>query len=267
MKFLYLIALLFVGFIGYGQNTIEVFQDRKTELFYDNLGATLKRNQLDSIQQSPTKIVRIWGGGGIYTWKDTFEFQRLFINSETQEIQLFKMEAKRPEEILTLKEVQALKSKRVIDCPTVKVEWVEHQRYVVKSLGCDREIQSKLAQIYDALISDKIDAFIQQLPSGSYYNGMRNLLVNQPIKEEAQKSNLYRKIEEEFHKNGIDISNPLQQPLIYVDNKMMYFEDLNRLKEEDLLSSFLLQGVEATAMYGSRAMYGVIVLKTSTHFN
>lgn len=180
---------------------------------------------------------------------------------------MFEIQSKGIEEIVTLDEVKQLKPIVAIDCPSVRIEWIEDQQYFEKSLGCNREIEARLSQIFSRIISDEIQAFILQLPSGAYYNGMQELIVDQPIREETQKSNIYREIEAEFHKNGIELSNPLEQPLVIIDDKRVYLEELNQLEEQEFLSSIVLKGVQATAVYGSNARNGVMILKTASNLN
>lgn len=267
MRVIFFLALFLVATFSYSQNTIEIDQDRIIELFFKNRTAPVAGSRLDSIFQLPKKIVRIKGRNGTYTWKDMFEFRRVFTNIVTKEELVFEIQSKGIEEIVTLDEVKQLKPIVAIDCPPVKIEWVEDQQYFEKSLGCNREIEARLSQIYSRIISDEIQAFILQLPSGAYYNGMQNLIVDQPIREEAQKSKVYRKIEAEFHKNGIELSNPLEQPLVIIDNKRVYLEELNRLEGQEFLSSIVLKGIQATAIYGSNARNGVMILKTASHVN
>lgn len=267
MRVIFFLTLFLVVTSSYSQKTIEIDQDRIIELFYQNQTAPVAGSRLDSILPLPNKIVRIKGRNGTYTWKDTFEFQRVFINTVTKEELVFKIQLKEIAEIVTLDEVKQLKPVLVIDCPAVKIEWVEDQQYFEKALGCNREIEAKLSQIHSYGISDELYAFILQLPSGTYYNGMQDLIVDQPIREEAQKSKMYREIEAEFHKNEIDLSDPLEQPLVIIDNKRVYFEELNQLEEQEFLSSIVLKGAQATAIYGSNARNGVMILKTASRVN
>ncbi len=85
-----------------------------------------------------------------------------------------------------------------------------------------------------------VQKFMGTLPSGEYQNGMTTFIINQTIKDNSQKTNLYNNIEAELMKKGIKIENPREQPLILINSKPASFEDINKLNDRKFHSYKIL---------------------------
>lgn len=261
--------LLFIAIstvIGYAQQGVEFDQPSCTKQSQANLAPSLEEKLIDSLQQATGKITRIHTIIATYTLTDAskFKYRRHFVNSDTKESFLFEIEADVRGDLYTIEEVEALPIGKGVDCFPITIEIEEDQQHYSRNVGCNRSVYAKINKIFPEVISDEITAFKQQLPSGVYLNGMTTFIVNQPIRVDAEKASFYKRVEAELKQEGIACSNPLEQPVIVINGETSYFADINRLKEEELVAIHILKGAEATALYGSRAIHGVVLIETMT---
>lgn len=251
--------------IGYAQQGVEFDKDSYTKQSQANLAQPLVKKQIEDLQYARGKITRIRTVSGTYTLTDSgkFQYQRCFVNSVTKESFLFEAEADVIGDLYTVEEVEALSVGKGVDCFSIKIEIEENQQYYSRNVGCNRSVYAKINKIYPEVILDEIQAFKQQLPSGIYFNVMTTFTVNQPIRLDADKSSFYKRVESELKQEGILNSNPLEQPVIVINGESSFFADVNLVKEDDLVAIHILKGEEATAIYGGRAIHGVVLIETS----
>lgn len=262
MKVFTTILLLFATNFVLSQNLIEISNDKSTTDFYKNLGRSLKKHELDSIQNSNEKIIRIWKGQEVYTLKQNSNYQRIFTNQVNNSSYIYKKSFIEKFVDFNIVEIKNLNATYIIDCPPIAVEIVDNNHYFVKVVGCNKEILSIINSILNNEINNDIQKFIKNLPSGEYRNYMTTFTINQPIKRESDKTILYKQIESELVNKGLDINDPTRQPLIKINSKTAYFEDINKINESKL-KSFKIVDKEHWFIYGSKGYYGVILIETN----
>lgn len=243
------------------QNNIEIYNDKPTIDFYENLGESLKRYKLDSIQNSNEKIIRLWQGQEVYTIKETSVYHRRFTNFLNDTSYIYEKRISKINYNPNVDQVKNLEQSYIIDCFPIAIEIVENKNYFVKVVGCNNGINSIIGSIYSREVSKDIQEFIWNLPSGQYANYLTSFTINQPIKKDTDKTKFYKKVESELIKKNISIIDPTNQPLIIINSETAYFEDINKL-DEATVKSFKVLGNEYSALYGTRAQFGVIIIET-----
>lgn len=258
-----LVAVALIATTSYAQHTLDMGQDPNSISEDTSLAITSAQKIEETIQGKPGNFLRIRMVDGSYSWGERFSYHRTFVNTQTKEEHVFQLETEVFDIPITLEEVKALSVARGVDCFSIKIDIKENQQHYFKDVGCNRAVQKLIGQVHSAVVSDELQAFIHQLPSGIYNNIMTSMIVNQPIVEEAKKTACYKKIENALREEGISTANALEQPLIDLDGETAFFEDINALEEEELVSCQILTGPMATALYGGRAIHGVVVIETT----
>lgn len=258
-----LVAAVLIATTSYAQSTINIDQELGARGGDRSSTKTPAQQTVEAVQESLHNSLRIGTIYGTYSWGERFSYYRTFVNAQTKEEHIFHLDTEVFDIPITLEEVKALSVTRGIDCFSIKIERIENQQQYSKDVGCNRTIQKLIGQVHTAVVSDELHAFIHKLPSGIYGNLMTQMIVNQPIEEDTEKSVVYKKIEAELQQRGIGIANALEQPLIYLNGETAFFKDINALEEEELISCQILTEVMATAVYGSRALHGVVIIETT----
>ncbi|GEM_PF-5967763 len=256
------ILLSFVTNFVLAQNLIEISNDKYTSEFYKNLGLNLKKYELDSVQNSNEKIIRIWKGQEVYTLTKNSNYQRIFTNELNGLSYIYKKAFIETVDNIDIGQIKDLDVFYPIDCFPIAIEIVENNHYFVKVVGCNKEISSIINSIYNKEINNDIQKFIWNLPSGEYRDYMTTFTINQPIISDSDKTNLYKKIESELRDKNIEIEDPTKQPLIIINSETAYFEDINNISESKLKSYKILDKEEKRFLYGTKGNYGVILIET-----
>lgn len=263
MKIVSLFILqLFSNFI-FAQNVIEISNDKASSLFYKNLGENLTHYNLDSIQNSNKKIIRIWQGQSVLTFDDNANYLQKFTNLKTHLDYFYSKNLSFKLDSFSIEKIKELDYRYYIDCMPTTIEIKENNHYLIKSVGCNEKISSLINRIFSQEIKAEIQEFMATLPSGEYQQAMITLTINQAVKNDSQKTKFYKNIEKELLKNGITTENPAKQPLILINFKSASFYDINKLDETRFKSYKVLdKGLQNTAIYGRQAQYGVVIIET-----
>lgn len=99
-------------------------------------------------------------------------------------------------------------------------------------------------------------AYLNTLPSGTYTNGMTLVRVSELVPVGIKKSSLYLLHEKAFGMNRLHV------PLYLVNKIMVEPNELNKYEVEDVINTQEIKGAMATALYGLKGAYGVILITT-----
>lgn len=261
MKVALTILTVLISHLIYGQKQIEINDDQLSLNFYKNLEKTLKDYSLKNIQGSSGKTVRIWIGQEVFNFDNNPSYVRRFTNLETGLSYMYKQSIVSRLDSFNIAKFKYLNVTFTIDCRPVTAEIAENSDYFLKVLGCNEEIKTLISKIYKDEINSGIETFKKGLPSGEYTNNMITFSINQPITESSEKTNFYKKLEEELLKNNINIGNPESQPLIRLNSKKAYFEHINKL-DESKVKSYKILTKEQGIVYGKSGQNGVLIIET-----
>lgn len=263
MKIVSIIFLQFLSNFIFAQNGIEVNQDKASIAFYKDLSNNLSSYNLDSIQNSDEKTIRIWQGQSVLTFDHNAQYLQKFTNLKTNLDYFYHKAVTSKLDSFNISKIKKLDYNYHIDCFPTAIEIKENNHYFLKVVGCNKEISLLTNRIFSNEIQADIQRFIGTLPSGEYRQGMTTFTINQNITDNSQKTNLYKKIEAELLKTGIKVKNPREQPLILINSIPSYFEDINKLGDDKFYSYRILsKDLQSSAIYGTRAQYGVVIIET-----
>lgn len=261
MKIIFSILTFLFSSVSFSQRIIEINDDNSSKEFYKNLGAAQNYYNIDSIQNLTEKTIRIWNGQEVFTFNKNANYVRRFKNIETGLSYLFSKSFNGELDSFNIEKTKKLDPYYYIDCFSIKIEIIENNHYFIKDVGCNKEVMGLINRLRSNEIKFDVEKFIEKLPSGEYQNYFTTFIVNQPIKDNFSKSNFYRKTEIALLAKGITIDNPTKQPLILINEKSAYLNDLNNL-DETKIKSYKIITENPEVLFGSRAEYGVILIST-----
>ena len=231
--------LLFTGVL-FAQNTIEVSQDKHTSLYYNRLDKNLEEFQVPDLRTAPYNAIRVWYPGKVVTYVNDSTLVSLFVDNETlkKEHPFDVSYAGIPENTITiasLKEVVIL-DKAVIGCKATVIEIVENGNYYTKALKCDANSSKIIQSLRTNFTPDAqlaFDNFLKTLQPGQYRINNLSQILDHPITNEADKSDLYKLIEKKLAEKGVTIPTTVlgQHPIFYSMNpvKQYYYKELNEI--------------------------------------
>jgi len=261
MKIFFSILTFLFSSISFSQGTIEINDDKSSKEFYKNLGEAQNYYDIDSIQNLTEKTIRIWNGQEVFTINKNANYIRRFENLVTGASYLFTKSFNGETDSFNIDKIKKIKAYYNIDCLPIEIEIIEDNHYFIKVVGCNMEVVGLINSIYTNELKSGVENFIDKLPSGEYQNYLTTFIVNQPIKDNFSKSSFYKKIEIALLAKDIKIDNPTKQPLILINGKTAYFEDINSI-DETKIKSFEIITENAEVIFGSRGEYGVILIDT-----
>ena len=261
MKLLLTIFIVLNVNTVFSQNEIEISNDEASISFYKTLSQNLENNSIENIENSTDRVIRIWKGQEIFTLGNVCTYTKRFTNLKTDETHLYKQNLNVSLDTLSIHSVKSLDIKYYIDCFPTAIEIAENGQYFLKVIGCNEFISSFMNDIYNKQIVSNIENYIQNLPSGEYQNGMTTISINQQISNEYEQSDFYKKVATELSKKEIIIDNPTKQPLILINSQKAYFENVNKLYEQNVKSIQILNQNEGI-VYGTSGQNGVIIIIT-----
>jgi hypothetical protein len=262
MKLLFTILITLIVNVLYSQNDININDDKASLSFYENLEESLLEYSIDNIENSNGRIVRIWKGQEVMTFGDSSSYVKRFSNLKTGMVYLYKQQLNLRLDTISISSLKSSEIKFYIDCFPAAVEISENNKYFLKVVQCNENIRAVINEIYNKEIQLNIENYIKTLPSGEYPNNMTTFSINQPISDESKKSDFYKKLEVDLSKKEINIDNSTKQPLILVNSRKVYFEDVNKLNESKIKSIEILNH-EQGIIYGTSGENGVVLIKTN----
>ncbi len=262
MKIYFLILTFLFSTVTFSQKiTVEINDDNSSKDFYKSLKKVQKDYQIESLKNVNEKTIRIWKGQELFIFNKNSNYVRIFKNHKTGTSYLYKKSINGELDSFNVDKIKKLNAYYYIDCFPIAIEIIDSNNYFAKVVGCNKEIMTLINSLRTKYIESDIETFINTLPSGEYQDGMTTFIVNQAIQEDFSKTNLYKKIELELLVKEIKIENPTRQPLILINGKTAYFEDINKL-DEAKLKSYKIISDKQKIVFGTSAEYGVIVIVT-----
>ena len=117
-------------------------------------------------------------------------------------------------------------------------------------------IEGLFNNLYDHL-NKEIDAYFNQLPSGKY---SYSTFINRRVKD--NKSEFYKEIENDLIEKGINDEDIYNQPIIYINKVQSTFDELNKLRKNEIKSYKVVKGDDSIILYGDSSKYGLVIIET-----
>ena len=266
------------------QKIVEIPQTVVVESFVKNLPATLVKYNLEDLRKSTDSLcIRIWTDNEVFTLssKDSVHCNYKIHTNQVKPVVLEKSYSGKISQILldslvahNLLNLQD-EPHRGLDGSFVFFEISTKTSYKICSfLSPNTQVNENcknathiLDLIHNTLhTTDLYTEFFNTLESGNYPWGMSTIHVDRFLQKEMQRTDFYVHAENRIRKelNITDSTSPLSFPIVMINQKPASIASLNQYSEKELVRFDIFKpGAESTALYGSRACYGVVILETT----
>jgi len=232
--------------------------------FYNNLDSLNAKYDLQDLRKTEGIKIRIWRENEIITLGENSEY--LFHISDGQNNIIEKRNLAQITDLDSLYRLynsrKEVDNKLHIDAYPIKIELSDSKNYDLVTFQRDEQLEELIQTIVkNYTINSLREEIIYNLPSGNYSRSMIGLKIDHLPKED--KSDFYLKLEPEI-KAKLNINEktlPTEMPLIVIDNKPHFFENLNNLTLSDVKDYEIINDNKKW-IYGSRASNGVIKVTT-----
>ena len=265
MRKLTFILLVFFSVTSYCQKEMEISETNISKHFYSNLDSLNAKYDLQDLRKTEGVNIRIWRENEIITLGKNSEYLFHISDGENNIIERRKLA-----QITDLDSLYRLYNSRKevnnklhIDAFPIKIELSDSKNYDLVTFQRDDQMEELIHNIGKKYAINALrKEIIYNLPPGNYRRSMLGLKIDHLPKEE--KSDFYLKIEPEIKAklNVTDKTLPTELPLILINNKPHFFEDLNKLTLSNV-EDYEIINDKMVVLYGTRARFGIIKVNTN----
>ena len=266
------------------QKIVEIPQTVVVESFVKNLPAILVKYNLEDLRKSTDSLcIRIWTDNEVFTLssKDSVHCNYKIHTNQVKPVVLEKSYSGKISQILldslvahNLLNLQD-EPHRGLDGSFVFFEISTKTCYKICSFWSPNtqvnENCKNATHILDLIhntlhTNDLYTEFFNTLEPGGYLWGMSTIHIDRFLRKEMHRTDFYVHAENRIRKelNITDSTSPLSFPIVMINQKPASIASLNQYSEKELVRFDIFKpGAESTALYGSRACYGVVILETT----
>lgn len=198
------------------------------------------------------------GSDKIFLKNDSIIFQRDYYNFNTKETYTFEKQLKNRGFNVPLNQLQDLDNgQQVIDRPPIYIETYFSDETKGKQMIYSNDIIEGLFNNLYNQLNKEIDAYFNQLPSGKY---TYSTFINRRVKD--NNSDFYKEIENNLIEKGIEDEDIYNQPIIYINKVQSTFDELNKLRKNEIKSYKVIKGEDAIKIYGYSTKNGLVIIET-----
>jgi len=266
MRKLTLLFLTFFSINSYCQKHIGNPENKISQRFYEDLDSLKVKYDLKDLKEYDNQVIRIWSPNEIISLEENPQY--IFYTHNGEKAFIEKRSFAKNFNLDSL--YQLIKTARNtnndkthIDAFPITIELNNSDSYNLISFYKNDQLEEIIRTIRkENSIGELRKEIIRNLPAGNYKYGMKGLKIDQLPKE--GKSDFYLKLEPEIREklNITENTNPTEMPLIVIDNKPHFFEDLNNLTLSNVKDYEIIND-KKKLIYGSRASNGVIKVTTN----
>lgn len=268
MRKLTFIVLILLSVNSYCQKDIDIPENKLSERFYEDLDSLTAKYDLKDLRESKDQAIRIWTRNEIILLGENSEYifhtdigekgitKKRNFNKVTNLDSIFQL-------FKTLNDENAIYDQYQIDEFPIAIELNTSQNYELISFYTNDQLEEIIQIIRkENSINELRKELINKLPPGEYQIGMTSIRVDTFPK--GEKSDFYKKIVKEIKtKLNIDEkTDPRKMPMILINNKPNYFEDLNLLTISNILNYEIINDTRKS-IYGINGKFGVIIINTN----
>lgn len=265
MRKITFIFLICFSINSYCQKEIEITENKISRHFYKNLDSLNATYDLQDLRKTEGVKIRIWRENEIITLGKNSEY--LFYISDGQNNIIEKRNLAPITDLDSLyrlyKSRKEVDNQLHIDAFPIKIELSDSKNYDLITFQRDDQLEELIQAILKKYTINALrKEIIFNLPPGNYRRSMVGLKIDHLPKEE--KSDFYLKLEPEIKAklNVTDKTLPTEMPLILINNKPHFFEDLNELTLSNV-EDYEIVNDKMEVLYGTRARFGIIKVKTN----
>lgn len=153
-------------------------------------------------------------------------FSEKFINSTNGKEYIFTIKSDKNDELYNeFTKINISKSLQKIDYAPFNITTITKNETEKKRVFYNEDLENFFNKIKNQYSQD-IYNFMTELPSGKYSYDFK---INQRIKDESQKTNLVKQVEKVLAEQNALNDNPFEQPLILVNKKEKFYNQLEEL--------------------------------------
>lgn len=265
MRKITVIFLICFSINSYCQKEIEITENKISLYFYNNLDSLNAKYDLQDLRKTEGIKIRIWRENEIITLGENSEY--LFHISDGQNNIIEKRNLAQITDLDSLYRLynsrKEVYNKLHIDAYPIKIELSDSKNYDLVTFQRDEQLEELIQTIAKKYTINSLrKEIIYNLPSGNYSRSMIGLKIDHLPKED--KSDFYLKLEPEI-KTKLNITEktlPTEMPLILINNRPHFFEDLNELTLSNV-KDYEIVNDKLVVLYGTRGRFGIIKVNTN----
>tara|TARA_R100000935_G_scaffold48814_2_gene73569 strand:- start:530 stop:1336 length:807 start_codon:yes stop_codon:yes gene_type:complete len=262
-----LFILLIISTNIYCQKRIEISENIISKRFYENLDSLNYKYDLKDLRDSNELAIRIWKDNEVILLEENSKYIFKTSNGLKDIIEKKNFENKINNDSLykvfeTNSGFDKKNEHHYIDAFPTTIELNSPESYRIISYYKNEKLEEIIQNIRkENSINELRKEIVDNLPAGSYRMGMTSLKIDYLPKED--KSNFYKKLEPEISAKlkVSEKTNPIEMPLIIINNEPHYFEDLNNLSLSDVKDYEIIND-NRKFLYGTRGKFGIIKVNT-----
>jgi len=266
MRKITLFILTFFSINSYCQKQIEITDNKISKSFYKDLDSLNIKHDLNDLRENKNLAIRIWSENEIISLEENSEY--IFHTSNGRKEIIEKRNLRKITNLDSLfqlfKKIRNTKNNKIyIDVFPVAIELNNSNSYDLISFYKNDKLEEIIKTIRKENSIDELKKeIISNLPAGNYRMGMTGLKIDHLPKK--YKSDFLKKIISDITKElkVTEQTNPREMPLIIINNKPHFFQDLNELTLSDVKDYEIIND-KRKVLYGTNGRFGVIKVNTN----